>query len=282
MDTKLEKPIRILLVDENEEEVNRLKYLIADAQQFHYDVDWVDSWENALTAYQRQAYDACLVDYGPGVASRLNIIQGLTKGEKRAPIIFISSQGNYELVQAAQKAGAADYLLMEQLNLPLLERTIHYAIEQQNFQAELERCEQERENAQQQETVERSQVYEADLENEALFRALTLNTSAAIFIITDMHIRYTNPAALAMTGYSQAELTRAQFIDLVHPNYREALLKTGLGNHWSVDLPSRYELKIVRKDGSECWLDLTTGPLEFENQPAWRIGSGIDDARHIR
>jgi PAS domain S-box-containing protein len=269
MERSLQKSIRILLVDESEEEVDRLKYLIADTKQFHYDVDWVDSWENALSAYQRQAYDACLVDYGPGGLKSLDIIQGLTRWEKNAPVILISNQGNYEIVQAAQQAGAADTLIKDQLNPSLLERTIHHAIEQKNFQTELERCEQERKIALQQEILNHSQVRTSNLENGALFQALTRNTSAGIFIISDMQIRYANPAATTITGYSQTELTKGKFIDLVHHNYRETLSQNGLGNDWSAELPSRYELKIIRKDGSERWLDLTTGPIEFEKQPAW-------------
>ena len=50
--------------------------------------------------------------------------------EYRVPIIFLTGQGNLEVDMEAMKAGAADFLAKGEINGPLLDRSIRYAIEQ--------------------------------------------------------------------------------------------------------------------------------------------------------
>lgn len=261
------RSLRILLVDDNEEEFNLLKNLVSAAKHYQYNLDWANSSERALSVREKQPYDVYLVDDHLGRANGLDIVRELNGHGTNAPVIFLTSRDNNQLDDGALQPGAADYLFKDQLNPTLLERTIRSAIDQSNIRSELDRCLQERSNALQQEILE----HKLAQENAASFRALTETTSAAIFIVRGMQIRYANPAARLITGYSPDELVEGKFLELIHPKYRIALKQNGLGNSWAPDLPSRYELKIVRKDGSERWLDLTTGPIRYENQPAWIV-----------
>ena len=45
------------------------------------------------------------------------------------PVIFLTGQGEYAVDIQAMEAGAADYLVKEELTFPLLERSIRYTLE---------------------------------------------------------------------------------------------------------------------------------------------------------
>jgi diguanylate cyclase (GGDEF)-like protein/PAS domain S-box-containing protein len=268
MEASPEKSLRLLLIDDDEDEYIVLKSLVAGVDRIHFEVDWVDSAEKALQIHPDAPYDVLLVDYRLGAVNGLDIVEEFVRRGLKTPIILLTGQGNYEIDEAAQQAGAADYLAKDGLNFSILERTIRYAMEHKNTQAELERRVQERTQALYQEMGERQQAQEATRLSEARFRALAETTSAAIFITREMEIRYANPAAKMVTGYEPGELVTKSFLNLAHPDYRQSLQQQGLRNPWAPDLPFRFEVKIVRRDGAERWLDLTTGPIEYENGPA--------------
>ena len=57
------------------------------------------------------------------------------------PIIFLTGQGNLEVDMEAMKAGAADFLAKREINGPLLDRSIRYAIEQRRIMENLRESE---------------------------------------------------------------------------------------------------------------------------------------------
>jgi PAS domain S-box-containing protein len=109
---------------------------------------------------------------------------------------------------------------------------------------------------------------QAQKESETLFRALAETTSAAILIVQGNKIRYSNLAAKSITGYAPADLLDMDFWELAHPDYRENLKQHGVASQWTDQVPARYELKLLTKEGEERWVDVTAGGIEFEGKPA--------------
>ena len=69
--------------------------------------------------------------------------------------------------------------------------------------------------------LERVRARDALRESEARFRALAETAPCAIFIYQGSEFRYVNAAAAELSGYTQDELLRLGFFDLVHPDFRE-------------------------------------------------------------
>jgi PAS domain S-box-containing protein len=105
-------------------------------------------------------------------------------------------------------------------------------------------------------------------ESEAKFRALSENAPAAILIYQGTQIRYANPAAEIITGYSRRELLEMNFWDTVHSDFRDIVRERGLARQRGKAVPLRYELRIVTKAGEERWLDFSDGTFELEGKPA--------------
>ena len=113
-------------------------------------------------------------------------------------------------------------------------------------------------------------------ESEAKFRMLTEMTQCGIFIYQgDGLLCYVNPQMERSTGYTAHELCTMSVLQLVHPDYREAVRARTEARLRGELVPPRYELPILTKSGEERWLDLSARTIEFQGRPAV-LGSGFD------
>ncbi|HEX5809342.1 MAG TPA: diguanylate cyclase [Anaerolineales bacterium] len=141
--------MRILLIDDDEDESFLLRELISERAKtlYRYSLDWVSTYGEALRAFQQCQYDVYLVDYRLGSHSGLDLLRETIVRGCQAPVIMLTGQGSYETDLAAMQLGAADYLEKSQLTLPLLERSIRYAIERKQTEKRLEQLIEERTSA---------------------------------------------------------------------------------------------------------------------------------------
>ncbi len=123
--------------------------------------------------------------------------------------------------------------------------------------------------------TDRVQAEEALRESEELFRTLTETTTSAIMIYRGDRLTYVNRAMEEITGYSRQELLNMPWWNLVHPDQREAVRARGLARLEGKDVPNRYEMKILRKDGSSGWVDFTARRILHRGEPSV-LGTAID------
>ncbi|HMK52893.1 MAG TPA: PAS domain S-box protein, partial [Thermodesulfobacteriota bacterium] len=123
--------------------------------------------------------------------------------------------------------------------------------------------------------TERKQAEEALQESEKKFRVLTETAASGIFILQGEKFVYVNPASEAITRYSREELLAMDFWDIVHPDDRELVKQRAQARHHGEPVPSRYELKIITKNGEERWIDLAVGMIDFDGKPAI-LGTDFD------
>ena len=116
-----------------------------------------------------------------------------------------------------------------------------------------------------------------------MFRALAETTPAAIFVQRGDRLLYVNPAAEAMTGYSREELLALEFWRLLPEEEREqarAVSAARLGGQ-PVAVPARREQRLIAKDGSVRWVDVSIGRIDWGGAPAV-LGTAFDvsERRH--
>ncbi len=138
--------LRVLLVDDDEEEYILTQDLLADrsylsnqSQPVGFELDWVATYEQALEAMQRDQHDVYLVDFYLGNRDGLQLLHEFTERGCTKPIILMTGRGSYDLDVEAMKAGVTDYLAKSEVNAPLLERTIRYAVERKRAEEEIRR-----------------------------------------------------------------------------------------------------------------------------------------------
>jgi diguanylate cyclase (GGDEF)-like protein len=134
--------VNILLIDDDEDEFILLRgiFSLPRGRDLPRDVNlqWVGTYEEALSALGDPAYDVFLLDYRLGERSGLDLLRRAAEVGCRAPIIVLTGQGDDAVDLAAMQLGAANYLAKDQISLPLLEHSIRYALEQTRTRHELE------------------------------------------------------------------------------------------------------------------------------------------------
>src|SRR5580693_284039 len=130
-------PIKVLLVDDDEDDFLITRDLMSQIHDRKYHLDWVNNYGDGLAAIARHEHDLCLLDYRLGDRTGLELLRESQALHSRPPIILLTGQGDQEIDLEAMKAGAADYLVKARLTADTLERAIRYAIERKRAQETL-------------------------------------------------------------------------------------------------------------------------------------------------
>ena len=147
-------PIRVLLVDDDEDEFVFTRDLLAEVEGKRFTVDWVATWDAALEAMGRNQHDVCLVDYRLGARDGLELLREAVRRGCRAPIIMLTGQGDRDVDLEAMRLGAADYVIKGGEHSATLERSIRYAIEHKQAEEALRRWQEELERRVQERTAD--------------------------------------------------------------------------------------------------------------------------------
>ena len=121
--------IRVLLVEDDEDDFILTQDLLKTIRGWRFEVDWIRSYEAGFAAALKNRHDVCLVDYRLGAHNGIELIEGALVGGCQLPIILLTGLGEHEVDVAAMRAGASDYLVKGRLEAAQLERSIRYAIE---------------------------------------------------------------------------------------------------------------------------------------------------------
>lgn len=99
------------------------------------------------------------------------------------------------------------------------------------------------------------------------FFALTETLPAIVFVHQDGNLRYINPAAELILGYSRHELLEEVSLDAIYPGLGE-LARNHSTRARLRQLPAEFEVKVTSKSGAERWLDCSARIIEFDGKPA--------------
>lgn len=106
-------------------------------------------------------------------------------------------------------------------------------------------------------------------DSEKKYRLLFENATDAIFITQGGTIKFPNPKALELIGYTQEEISKIQYKDLIHPEDRE--LEYLRYNKWvsrQENSPLTLLYRIINKSGDEIVVSTNVVNVEWEGKSA--------------
>jgi DNA-binding response OmpR family regulator len=68
-------PVRILLVDDDEDDYVITRNLVSEIRGRRYQLEWVDNYDKAVTAVRRREHDICLLDFRLGSRTGLELLR---------------------------------------------------------------------------------------------------------------------------------------------------------------------------------------------------------------
>ncbi len=136
----MQKPlIRTLLINANGDQYLQMARMLDAVAVTDYEMTWCADYSYALEAMLAPIHDIILLDYEDAPEVCEELLRSACANGCTTPILCLTAQVNPELDRAAIKAGAADYLVKDQLDSASIERTIRYAIDRKRAETELAR-----------------------------------------------------------------------------------------------------------------------------------------------
>jgi diguanylate cyclase (GGDEF)-like protein/PAS domain S-box-containing protein len=226
------RAVRILLVEDDEDDFVLTRDLLGESRRTRFELDWVASFDEAIGALTRNGHDVALIDYRLGEHDGLELLHHARDLGVAAPLILLTGQGDGDIDLAAMRAGAADYLVKGQIDAPLLERSIRYAIEQ-------------------------SRTLHALRESEERYAlsARGANDGLWVWDLRGDEVYY-SPRWKSMLGYREDEIGDSpdEWLERVHPD-DAVLLRSAIQRHLRGETPHlESEHRMRCRDGEYRWM----------------------------
>ena len=188
-----QKPIQILLVEDNPGDARLLRESLAEATGFAYDLTHVERLGRGLAALGERSFDVVLLDLSLADAQGLSGLRRAHAAHPCTPIVVLTGSKDEMLALEAVQMGAQDYLVKGQTESRLLVRSIRYAIERTRADETSRR-------------LVRAQTAHATASAErARLHALFMQAPVAICVLTgpEHTFELANPGYLQLIGKSQ-------------------------------------------------------------------------------
>ena len=236
-----QKIIKVLLIEENEDDYLLINDLLSDQGKPKIFVDWENTYEAGLAGIEKGQHDVCLVDYNLGEKQGLELLQTAIVRGCQIPIILLTDEDDRELDIAAINLGAVDYLHNSEIKSYILERVIRYAIEKNKSLKALIESQAKLQEAQ-------KIAHLGNWEYEIATQKITLSDEA-------FRIFGLNP--------TKPEPTYSEWLKMLIPESQE-LLKQNLALILEKKAGRESEYKIIRPDGTFRYI-YTQSTLVLDN-----------------
>jgi PAS domain S-box-containing protein len=220
-------PLRILIVDDEEDDYFITSNYINDIPGVNIQTEWCSDYYEALESIQKSTHSLYFIDYYLTGNTGLDLLKEAMNDACEAPIIMLTGKANAVIDKKAMQLGAADYLVKSELTSEKLERCIRYSMERATNLRELK-------------------------ESERQYRNIFERTNDVIFI-ADTHLRLTkvNNAASWMFGHSESELNSLTLTDLFILDEDKEQVRSILEQNGRVD---DYQVALKAKDANKVGL----------------------------
>ncbi len=115
---------------------------------------------------------------------------------------------------------------------------------------------------------ERRKAEEELRRSEQKFRTLADTVSAGIVIVKNNKFYYANQYLIDTSGYSWQELKDMNYLDIIHPDFREAVKQRQGARLRGDQITSNFEYKVLFKNKQECWVHQSGGLIDYDGEPA--------------
>lgn len=236
--------IKLLIVEDNPAHSRLvLEMLKEGSTTIRFDATIVNSIALAFHHLRGMNCDAILLDLGLPDSQGLDSLHSLNSKYPEMPIIVLTVLEDEENAVKAVASGAQDYIIKGRTESAVLVRSIRYAIERKRLEDELRGSEKK-------------------------YRLLVESAAETILVAQDGMLRLVNPMAVAMTGFSEQELMSKPFLLLIHPDDRVIVGERHQKRLRGEAVPARYDFRVMAKDGSTKWVDISAAIIEWKGRPA--------------
>jgi signal transduction histidine kinase len=121
--------LRILIVDDDEDDYVIMSHHLSRIKTQHYDVFWCNDFDLAEGEIMKNEHDIYLIDHFLGKGEGIEIIESVRKRGYLKPLILLTGAGSIQVDEKAMEKGASDFIVKKEVRVDTLERSLRYAME---------------------------------------------------------------------------------------------------------------------------------------------------------
>jgi two-component system, sensor histidine kinase and response regulator len=129
MDPNYLSTIRVLVVEDDEDDWIILEKIFAKVEDISFLVEWARTYDEAIEEIERGVHDAYLIDYRLGERTGTEILERVHPEHLNQPFILMTGVSDSDLEWRSLRLAAADYLVKGSFDAMVLSRTITYALQ---------------------------------------------------------------------------------------------------------------------------------------------------------
>ena len=237
-------PIRVLHVDDEVSQLDYTKAFLEQADETLH-VESVASPEEALEQLGSESFDCVVSDFQMPGLDGIELARRIRETSD-IPFIIYTGRGSEEVAEAAFTVGIDDYIRKEV-------NPSHYSVLVRRIRS----------------AVEERKAVEALIRAEERYRTLLESGMDAVAITMEQEFAYINKTFVEMLGYADpSELIGRRSSELVDPRDQERLEEITERRKRGEKQRIIYNLRILKKDGSSIWLEISSIGTEFEGKRA--------------
>ncbi len=189
--TELNNLIRILIIDDDEDDFYITSEYIKKINDQKFTIDWCYKYNDAVNHIRNKDYNLYFIDYYLGAKTGLDLIKEAVSLQAEEPLVLLTGKGNQMIDKEAMQAGAMDYLVKSDLNVEKVERCIRYSLDRAASMKEIRT-------------------------NERKYRSIFERSKDAVFLANqELVFRDVNDAASNLLQYSKDQLSEISLYDLL-------------------------------------------------------------------
>lgn len=131
-----QEPIRVLLVDDNEDQAFIAIETLSDDHRI--EVTDVNSGEACLETLEHSTFDLVILDYSMPQMTGMEVLRSMRSNGIDVPVIMVTGYGDEQVAVEAMKLGASDYIIKSGHYHELLPSIVHRTLDLQRHKMELE------------------------------------------------------------------------------------------------------------------------------------------------
>jgi len=237
----MQKLIKVLHIDDNLLDIELVRDAL-EREKSDFIVKSVRSWAEFERHIGENTYDVILSDFNILGFDGLQVLDAVLAKHPDIPVIIVTGTGSEEIAVEAMKRGAADYIIKHPSHIQRLPQTIYRALEKRETQ-------------------------EKQREDEERYRTAIEHSNDGFALVKgDRHI-YFNKKFLEIFGYdNEKDMEGKPAFFMVHPDDREMVMEYNHKRLKGEVVPSQYEFKGIKKDGSVVYIEVSATDTTYRGE----------------
>ncbi len=186
----MNNPLKILIVDDDEEDYLIARDIIEEFPLGSYALEYVESYQKAEREILKNIHDVYLIDYRLGAKSGLDLVRFASENNILKPFIVLTGQDDLEIDEQAKLAGAVDYIVKGTLDPNRFERSIRYGVQQIQNIKKIRELNAQLEDRVKERTKALAKTNEALRESQRLYSTIASNFPDGMISVFDQNLNF--------------------------------------------------------------------------------------------